>query len=119
MNNKKPAYAGFLFDKSNLDIVKYNNYLIVHWSRHMSVPPSDNNRPNACITCKFRDALSSDIICLSYDKCRAIPKVNTHDPYLGDVSEYRLCRDIRKNESFCMYHKPTLFTRFKNFIKGL
>lgn len=85
----------------------------------MSVTPSDNQRPNACISCKFRKGLSSDTVYLAFDKCRAIPKKETHDPYEGDVSNYRLCKDIRKNESYCMYYQPTLFTRIKNFIKGL
>lgn len=73
---------------------------------------------NFCIQCKFRHGISSTRVLLAFDTCRALPKVETTDPYQGTCLKWRLCHDIRRSANNCIYYKPNLKTRIELFFKG-
>lgn len=73
---------------------------------------------NACLTCKLRCGISSSRVISAFDKCKAVPLKVINDPYQGKTYKHHLCREVRRNETYCMYYKPTMWERVKIFFRG-
>lgn len=41
-----------------------------------------------------------------------------NDPYEGKSYKRYLCREVRRNEIYCMYYQPNMLERVKIFFRG-